>query len=608
MCKDEIAHVSHELWEQANQIHIAKIISEFAHESIIQPVLKADIKGWGYYELTCMGDSEIVYHFQARILEMNHWFIKRGSVEKYINGRKTMPESLYFILEFQDVLDIDKSMLPSYLEEITSTLYGSMYMLKHRRKSAKELARADYQTLEHAMFSGHPIFVANNGRIGFDSEDYRKYAPEADSPVKLIWLAGHKSRTAYNAIESISYQKLLKQELGDDIVQSFNQQLSSKDLNPEDYVFIPVHPWQWYNKLVILFAPDIAINNLVFLGTAPDDYYVQQSLRTFYNISNPEKFYTKTSLSILNMGFVRGLSPYYMDTTPAITNWIKETIGNDPYIKSFGFTMLCEVATVGYRNFYFEGFGQTSHYNKMLAALWRESPASVISKGQQLMTMAALLHVDPENDALLPEVIKASGRSTSDWLRSYLRCYLTPLLHCYYEHDLSFMPHGENVILVMENHVPVKVIMKDITEEVGVFNPDAGLPEKAKRIYLEIPEDIRILNIFIDIFDGFFRFLTQILDEYCQLTDQDFWKLVAECIHQYQNDNPHLQKKFNQMDLFVPEFTLSCLNRLQLRNNKQMLNTADPLASLQFVGKLQNPICKYKQLEMHSSESLSATV
>ena len=31
----------------------------------------------------------------------------------------------------------------------------------------------------------------------------------------------------------------------------------------------------------------------------------------------------------------------------------------------------------------------------------------------------------------------------------YLDAYLAPLLHCFYAHDLAFMPHGENVILVL---------------------------------------------------------------------------------------------------------------------------------------------------------------
>jgi siderophore synthetase component len=138
--------------------------------------------------------------------------------------------------------------------------------------------------------------------------------------------------------------------------------------------------------------------------------------------------------------------------------------------------------------------------------------------------------------------------------------------------------------------------MKDITEEIGVFNPDLEIPEKAKRICVDVPEHLKVLSIFIDMFDGYFRFLVQILVEHCDYADEQFWELVAECIYDYQQEQPHLAEKFERYDLFAPSFTLSCLNRLQLRNNRQMVDLADPAGSLQLVGTLENPIAPYKRI------------
>ncbi|WP_197085042.1 hypothetical protein [Saccharothrix sp. ST-888] len=41
---------------------------------------------------------------------------------------------------------------------------------------------------------------------------------------------------------------------------------------------------------------------------------------------------------------------------------------------------------------------------------------------------------------------------------------------------------------------------------------------------------------------------------------------------------------------------LSCLNRLQLRNNRQMVDLADPSGALQLVGTLRNPIARFARL------------
>ena len=51
---------------------------------------------------------------------------------------------------------------------------------------------ADFQTIEGAMTEGHPCFVANNGRVGFDAVDVAAYAPETGPRLRLQWLAVHR--------------------------------------------------------------------------------------------------------------------------------------------------------------------------------------------------------------------------------------------------------------------------------------------------------------------------------------------------------------------------------------------------------------------------------
>lgn len=113
-------------------------------------------------------------------------------------------------------------------------------------------------------------------------------------------------------------------------------------------------------------------------------------------------------------------------------------------------------------------------------------------------------------------------------------------------------------------------------------------------MYTETSDKMKILSIFTDVFDCFFRFMGDILEEYCEYPEGLFWELVADCINTYQQKHPELEAQFKKYDLFVPEFDRCCLNRLQLKNTKQMLNLADPIESLQLVGTLKNPIAEYR--------------
>ncbi|MGW7788865.1 IucA/IucC family protein [Streptomyces tricolor] len=585
---DAVAHLSPERWATANRQLVRKALAEFAHERLITPE-----EDGGQYVVRS-DDGLTSYRFTAVRRALDHWQIDAESITRHRDGGELPLAALDFFIELKESLGLSDEILPVYLEEISSTLSGTCYKLTKPQVTSAELARSGFQDVETGMTEGHPCFVANNGRLGFGIHEYLSYAPETASPVRLVWLAAHRSRAAFTAGVGIEYESFLRDELGEKTVERFRAVLTDRGLDPADYLFIPVHPWQWWNKLSVTFAAEVARDLLVCLGEGDDEYLAQQSIRTFFNTSDPHKHYVKTALSVLNMGFMRGLSAAYMEATPAINDWLAQLIDSDPVLKSTGLTIIRERAAVGYRHLEYErATDRYSPYRKMLAALWRESPVPSLRDGETLATMASLLHVDHRGASLAGALIERSGLTPTAWLRQYLRAYYTPLLHSFYAYDLVFMPHGENVILVLRDGAVQRAIYKDIAEEIAVMDPDAALPPEVRRIRVEVPEDTKLLSIFTDVFDCFFRFLAAHLAAEGVLTEDDFWRTVAEVTREYQEANPQLADKFRQYDMFAPEFALSCLNRLQLRNNKQMVDLADPSGALQLVGTLPNPIAGF---------------
>ncbi|MER5445814.1 IucA/IucC family siderophore biosynthesis protein [Streptomyces sp. NPDC002766] len=585
---DAVAHLTPERWEQANRLLIRKALAEFAHERLITPEKDGE-------EYVVRGDDGLTrYRFTAVRRALDHWHIDPASLSRTRDGAELPLAALDFFIELKDTLGLSDEILPVYLEEISSTLSGTCYKLTKPRIPVAELARSGFQAIETGMTEGHPCFVANNGRLGFGIHEYLSYAPEAASPVRLVWLAAHRSRAAFTAGVGIEYEAFVRGELGEATVERFHRVLSEQGLDPADYLFIPVHPWQWWNKLTVTFAAEVARRNLVCLGEGDDEYLAQQSIRTFFNRSHPEKHYVKTALSVLNMGFMRGLSAAYMEATPAINDWLAQLVEGDPVLKATGLTIIRERAAVGYRHLEYEkATDRYSPYRKMLAALWRESPAAGLREGESLATMASLLHVDHEGASFAAALIERSGLAPAEWLRGYLRAYFVPLLHSFYAYDLVYMPHGENVILVLRGGAVQRAIYKDIAEEIAVMDPDAVLPPEVRRIRVEVPEDKKLLSIFTDVFDCFFRFLAANLADQGVLEEDDFWRTVADVTREYQASVPELAEKFERYDLFAPEFALSCLNRLQLRDNRQMVDLADPSGALQLVGTLDNPVARF---------------
>ncbi|OEJ96164.1 IucA/IucC family protein [Streptomyces thermolilacinus] len=587
---DAVAHLTPERWAHANRLLVRKALAEFSHERLLDP----QPLGEGRYRVLS-DDGATEYRFTAGRFALDHWQVYADSISRHRDGAELPLDALEFVIELRGALGLSDEILPVYLEEISSTLSGTAYKSAKPPVTAAELAKAGFQAVETGMTEGHPCFVANNGRLGFGGDEYHAYAPEAASPLRLVWLAAHRDRTAFTAGADIEYDSFIRAELGDATVDGFARTLAERGLDPADYLLVPVHPWQWWNKLTVTFAAEIARQRLVYLGEGDDQYLAQQSIRTFFNTTDPAKHYVKTALSVLNMGFMRGLSAAYMEATPAINDWLAKLIDQDGVLRAARFSIIRERAAVGYRHLEYEAAtDRYSPYRKMLAALWRESPVPSLEPGQRLATMASLLHTDHEGASFAGALIAESGLAPDRWLRRYLDAYLLPVLHTFYAYDLAWMPHGENVILVIEDGTVQRAIFKDIAEEIVVMDPDAVLPPAVERIRVEVPEDQKLLSVFTDVFDCFFRFLGATLDAEGVLDEETFWATVAECVTAYQESRPELAEKFARYDIFADEFTLSCLNRLQLRNNKQMVDLADPSAALQLIGTLANPIAKHR--------------
>ncbi|GAA4367709.1 GNAT family N-acetyltransferase [Nocardioides caricicola] len=561
-------HLTPENLERAQRHLVAKAIAEFAHERLLSPAPDGD----RWLLTTPAGDT--TYSFRASRLALDHWAVEPASLERSVKDQPAPLDAQELVVELAEVLGIPDPLLPTYLEEVAATLAAACWKLTHSTASVDDLLTADHQTVEAAMTEGHPGFVANNGRVGFGADDYAAYAPETGSTVRLHWLAARREHTHLS---------------GDPSVQD-TRVLLDAGLDPEEYLLIPVHPWQWRNKIAITFAPELARGDLVHLGESADEYRAQQSIRTFANVTRPEQPFVKTALSIQNMGFMRGLSPRYMAATPAINAWVHDLVSSDPTLQECGFSVLREHAAIGFTGDAYHRAGVRSPYQKMIAALWRESPAPRAGEAERLVTMAALLHRDDDGRSLAAAMITASPLDPAAWVRAYLSCYVRPIVHCLLAHDLAFMPHGENLILVLRDQVPVRALMKDIGEEVCVMDGRRPVPEEVERIRADVEPDVRALALHTDVFDGVLRHLAAILHTDGVLDQDAFWAEVARCLREHAEEHPELAEAVATYDFHRAEFRHSCLNRLQLRNTVEMVDIADQSQSLIYAGTLHNPV------------------
>lgn len=555
--------LNEENWRKADRNLLSKMLQEFIYEEIFIPEMTDEKNGLLTYEWTDRKGS--FYRFKARKRLFDSVSVLPETIEVLNDENSYMPASMRFLCSIGEEADMTGSTAGHLVREYLHTLLADT-VISDKSKTAEELVELDYAELEGEL-TGHPWITYNKGRIGFGYEDYLRFAPEKQEKVQISWIAVHRNLGTFHSVEDIGYDHVIRQELGGAAVDGFIKLLENKNLKPEEYYFMPVHIWQWNHAIVPMFAGEIAENRIVPLGEGADEYLPQQSIRTFVNMSDKEKFHVKLPMSILNTLVYRGLPGERTVIAPEVTAFMKDILGKDTYLKDeCRVGLLGEVATMNVDHPVFsEVDGVPYQYQELLGAVWRESIHKELGTGEHAITLAALLHVDHEDTPFVSKLIEKSGLTAEEWVKRLMHALLPPLVHFMYQYGTVFSPHGQNTVLVLKDSIPERTIMKDFVDDVNISDrplPELGaLSDNLKAVLrTEAPEGLTQF-ILTGLFICHFRYLADILEDYEGLPESGFWQMAREEILAYQERFPHLSDRFELFDLLRPTFTKLALNR-----------------------------------------------
>jgi siderophore synthetase component len=540
-----------EHWRPAGRALLARTVAELSYEDVLTPVPDGD--GWRL-DLPAAG-----YRFEARRGAFGAWRLDTATLTR---DGEPADDPLRFVLDARDVLGLSGSVLADVVRDLTATHVADA-RLRARALPAKELADLSHEDLE-AHQTGHPCLFLNKGRLGFSAADAARYTPEAAGELRLEWIAVAPELATFTG----DREELLATELDAATRAAFAGRVRATGGDPDTYVWLPVHPYQWDEVVLPLFAPQLAEGRMVHLGQSPDRYRPMQSIRTLTNLDRPDRRNVKVALMIRNTLVWRGLSAAQTTCAPHLTRWLQDLAARDPHLA--GVSMLGEVASVAVPHpVYAELPDAPYRFHELLGAIWREPVTGHLRPGERARTMATLLLEGSDGRAVVAELVERSGLEPRAWLRAYLAALLPPVLHYLYRYGASFTPHGENVVLIADaGEVPARIALKDFGADVELLPFD--LPE-----YAAIPAHVRALlhrreptelahSVLSAICAGHFRFLADVVERHLGVPESEFWNLVREPIVAYHHDHPELAERFAWFGLLAPEFGRVALNREQL--------------------------------------------
>jgi siderophore synthetase component len=560
------------------------MIAEFSYEEILQP---QPVSGSAPGRYILPVDEELTVRFRAGRGAYGHWNVDAASIEPGL-------DPLGFVCRAQELLGLSGETAGHYIRELAATLTADSRLLA-TELSAAELASLGYAELEGHM-AGHPWLVANKGRLGFSGCDAGLWGPEVRTAHPLPWLAVHRRLASYRGVSRLAdVERLYARELGDETVAAFRQRLHGRGLVPQDYLCMPVHPWQWDETVVPLFAAQLAAQDIILLPTDGDVRLPQQSIRTFLNLSRPDRHTVKLPLSILNTLVWRGLPTDRTLAAPSVTAWVQGLCEQDPFLsEECRVILLGEVASVAVPHpVYEELSGAPYQYRELLGCIWREPLFPLLAPDERARTLASLIHTDARGNSLTAELVARSGLEPGIWLKHLFASLLPPLLHFLYRYGTVFSPHGENAIVVFDEHdVPARLAIKDFVDDVNVSAEPVpehdSMTDEVRGVLLTEPPAFLTQFIHSALFVGVFRYLAPLCEAQLGVSEDDFWSLVRAEIDRYHERFPALKPRFETFDLLTPRIERLCLNRNRLHADGYRDRSERPHAAVH--GTVRNPL------------------
>ncbi|MGA8117263.1 MAG: IucA/IucC family protein [Actinocatenispora sp.] len=564
-------YASGERWREVNRRLLAKALGEWVYEGLLEPTV--DETG-GYQVALDGGDpgSGVAYTFRAEPGAFGWLRVDPATIRRHAAGLlgnragAAAWDVQRFVVDATTTIGTDAVTVANYLGELAATLTADEAMLADPAPPAAELRKLGHAELEGCL-TGHPWIVANKGRVGFSGADLRRYAPESRTAFRLPWLAVHRGLAEFRATPGLAERTVRRAQLGDETVDRFARRLSAAGLDPDSYVWLPAHPWQWENVIPGRYAAEVAQGRIVPLGDGPDEHLPQQSVRTLTNLGERGRYDVKLPLSILNTSVWRGLPPHCTRGAPIVTQWLHGLFGQDPFLRDETRTVfLGEVASVTVPDPYLSNVdGAPYRHLETLGCIWREPVSAHAEPDERVRALSALLHADDTGRAFVAELVAASGRPATEWLRALFDTLLTPVLYVMYRYGITFNPHGQNALIGYgPDELPRRLFLKDFIDDVELSATDVPerLPEPDSHPHLVPRKPAALIrqHVVDSVLIGHFRYLAPLCADQLGVPAATFWSLVRDSVLSVRQRFPELGARCDEYDLLTPRYPRYRLN------------------------------------------------
>lgn len=555
-----------------------RIMRQTLEALFYEEIMEYDQEGnnWYFYG-TGINGNNVNYSCKAA----EKWSFSKPQIEKNsIQREGDSCTDIYLFLEEVIKYNIKAPNTSQFTEELLATLEKDN---QSKQYQVEEIPEKDihYEALESHMIDGHPYHPSYKSRIGFSMADNFAYGPEFNQDINVYWIAVAEQLVDINISKDYESAKIIEEHMTKKDLDQFNHILKEKGCENKEYHFMPVHPWQLENKIQSLFIEQIMNKDIVILGVLNDSYRAQQSIRSLSHRKNELACYIKFPLSIINTSTSRILAHHTTQNAPLISDWLYKILKNDATLGEGKVQILREVMGLSFRYDDLQPVQYGLAYGS-LGVIFRENVSKYVSNEEEAWPLNAISHIQKNGTPFLQTAIDQYGME--NWSHALLEVVIRPIIHLLYRHGIALESHAQNIILVVEDNFPKRIILKDLHDGVRYHSAQLLNPELKPKLYPE-PESHRKFNRYSFLeaesaeevrdytYDAFFFIC---LSEICftlesfGLKEQDFWYQCVKIINQYQDENSEIKGRFSLFDLFSEDAFLEEMTKRRIFGDGQL--------------------------------------
>ncbi|WP_347927805.1 IucA/IucC family protein [Pseudomonas helvetica] len=295
---------------------------------------------------------------------------------------------------------------------------------------------------------GHPWHPNYKTKLGLGTTEVIALSPEFEACVPVVLCALHRQWAHVESLIGPEHYRGWWQGHFPLAAEQLIQHLLTQGLDPDDYLPIPVHPWQAAEELPRSFAREIADRVLVVTTIIAFNGQPTMSFRTLAPNANRCSPMVKLPVALRLTSVQRTLSPRSARMGPRVSGLLLQILKQEPQIRAV-LNIVPERIGVHY-----SPQPADDQRSRHLAVLYRDNPSSVLQPGEMAVPVGSLFALDERGQPLLRQWVRlAQGGDGRPELLRFCRDYLSiavpGLLGLYLIYGVAFEAHQQNSFMVM---------------------------------------------------------------------------------------------------------------------------------------------------------------